>query len=467
MFLRRWHRLRNTLASRLTLWYAGIFTVSSCIAFLLFYTLVVSLILDQTDQELLDQANRFSLVIASQGADSALDSAILESQAAGVKKVFFRFLSINGQVFSSSNMSYWKDITVDASALEALFRDKSPVFKTISIAGRKEQVRILYAQVSPRLILQVGQAMENYSRFLEVFRRDFIATMSLLIALAAGVGWFMARRAVSGIKAMTLTAQKISGGALNERVPVKGRGDEIDQLATSFNRMLNRIEALLEEIREMSDNIAHDLRSPVARIRGVAEVTLTSGKTLEEFESMAASTIEECDRLLDMINTMLLISKTESGSEKLVVQDIDLSEAVRRACELFSPMAEDAKVELKMDVPDGIRLKGNTSMIQRMISNLIDNALKYTQPGGRVQVRLRETGLRAVITVIDSGVGISPDDLPRIFNRFYRCDQSRSHPGTGLGLSLARAIARFHGGDVTVASIPGSGSTFAVELPQK
>lgn len=182
---------------------------------------------------------------------------------------------------------------------------------------------------------------------------------------------------------------------------------------------------------------------------------------------MAASTIEECDRLLDMINTMLLISKTESGSEKLVVQDIDLSEAVRRACELFSPMAEDAKVELKMDVPDGIRLKGNTSMIQRMISNLIDNALKYTQPGGRVQVRLRETGLRAVITVIDSGVGISPDDLPRIFNRFYRCDQSRSHPGTGLGLSLARAIARFHSGDVTVASIPGSGSTFAVELPQK
>jgi heavy metal sensor kinase len=466
MSLRRWFRLRNTLASRLTLWYAGIFAVSSCIAFLLFYALIVSLILDQTDRELLDQANRFSLVVASQGTDSVVDSAIIESEAAGVKKVFFRFLSIDGHVFSSSNMSYWKNITIDTSALEELFRDKHPVFKTISIVGRKEQVRILYAQVGPRLILQVGQTMENYSRFLEVFRRDFTITMSLLIALAAGVGWFLARRAVSGIKGMTLTAQKISGGALDERVPVKSRGDEIDQLAMSFNRMLDRIEELLKEIKEMGDNIAHDLKSPVARIRGAAEVTLTSGKTLDEFESMAASTIEECDRLLDMINTMLLISKTESGSEKLAVQDIDLSDAVRQALELFSPMAEDAHVDLEMDVPDGIRLKGNTSTIQRMISNLIDNALKYTLSGGKVRVRLRETGLRAVITIMDTGVGISAADLPRIFDRFYRCDQSRSRPGTGLGLSLARAIARVHGGDITVTSTPGSGSTFVVELPQ-
>ena len=466
MSLRRLISVRNTLAFRLTLWYAGIFTVSSCVAFLLFYTLVTSLVLEQVDQDLLDQANRFSLVIASQGADSVIDSAIIESEAAGVKMVFFRFLSVNGQVFSSSNMSYWQDIEIDESAVRALFRDRKPVFKTVSITDRREKVRILYAQVSPRILLQVGQAVEGYSRFLDAFKRIFISTMALLIALSACVGWFMARRAVSGVEAVTRTAQKISGGALDERVPVKTREDEIDRLAITFNTMLDRIQALLSEIREMSDNIAHDLRSPIARIRGVAEVTLTSGKTPEEFESMAASTIEECDRLLDMINTMLLISKTESGSEQFSKTDIDLSGTVRRACELFGPMAEDANVELNMEVPDGIRLMGNVSMIQRMISNLLDNALKYTPSGGKVHVRLKESGSRAVLTVTDTGIGISSADLPRIFDRFYRCDQSRSQSGTGLGLSLARAIARAHGGEITSVSAPGSGSIFSADLPK-
>lgn len=466
MSLRRRFSVPNTLAFRLTLWYAGIFTVSSCIAFLLFYTLFTSFILDQTDQQLLDQVNRFSLVIASQGAGSVVDSAVIESQAAGVKKVFFRFLSGTGQVFSSSNMSYWKDIGIDESAVRTLSHDRNPVFKTISISGRKEQVRVLYAFVSPGIILQVGQAMESYSRFLDAFQRIFVATMVLLIALAAGVGWFMARRAVSGIEAVTRTAQKISGGVLDERVPVKTRGDEIDQLAASFNRMLDRIAALLKEIKEMSDNIAHDLRSPIARMRGAAEVTLTSGKSLEEYESMAASTIEECDRLLDMINTMLLISKTESGSEKFSVEVIDLSATVRRACELFGPMAEDQDVDLNMNVPDGILLRGNTSMIQRMISNLLDNALKYTPSGGKVTVGLSEGVSRTVISISDTGIGISSSDLPRIFERFYRCDQSRSRSGTGLGLSLAGAIARAHGGDIKVVSAPGRGSTFTVDLPR-
>jgi heavy metal sensor kinase len=466
MSSRRRFRIPKTLAFRLTIWYAGIFSVSSCVAFLLFYTLVTSLILERIDQELLDQANRFSLVIKSQGSDAVADSAIIESEAAGVKKVFFRFLSVNGQAFSSSNMSYWKDIGVDEAAVRTLFRDKNPVFQTISIPGRREEVRILYAQIGPRTILQVGQAMESYSRFLDAFQRIFIATMTLLIALAAGVGWFMARRAVSGIEDVTRTARKISGGVLDERVPVKARGDEIDQLALTFNGMLDRVQALLAEIREMSDNIAHDLRSPIARIRGAAEVTLTSGRTLEEYEGMAASTIEECDRLLEMINTMLMISRTESGAGNIAHAEIDLADIVRQACELFEPAAEDSKISLSWDLPDGMQINGDMPKIQRMISNLLDNAIKYTPSGGTVRLGLEETGTRAVLTVRDSGIGIASDELPRIFERFYRCDQSRSQSGTGLGLSLARAIARAHGGDITVASTPGQGSIFSVVLPK-
>jgi len=457
---------RSTLAFRLTLWYAGIFTVSSCIAFLLFYTLITSLILQRTDQELLGQVSRFSILISSEGTEAVKDSAIIESEAAGVKEVFFRLLSVNGQVFSSSNMSYWKDIDIDETAIKALLPENKPVFQTIAIAGRSEKVRILYAVLSPSIILQVGVAMESYSRFLDAFQRIFVTTMTFLIVLAAGVGWFMARRAVSGVEAITRTAQKISGGSLEQRVPVKARGDEIDQLANTFNQMLDRIQALLTEIKEMSDNMAHDLRSPITRIRGIAEVTLTSGKTPGEYEGMAASTIEECDRLLDMINTMLMTSKTESGVDKISGRDVDLTGIVRQACELFEPTAEDKKVNLSCNVPDRAHLTGDTPMIQRMLSNLLDNAIKYTPSGGIVNIAVTESKTRVVVALKDTGIGISQADLPRIFERFYRCDQSRSQAGIGLGLSLARAIARAHGGDITVISTPNQGSTFTVTLPK-
>jgi heavy metal sensor kinase len=464
MSLRKQIRPRNTLAFRLTLWYAGIFAITSCIAFLLFYARITTLIWDQTDQELLGQRTRFSILLESEGPDAVKDSAVVEAQAAGVRKVFFRFLSMDGQVFSSSNMSYWKDIDIDESAVKTLLRENGPIFQTISMTDRKEKVRVLYSFLGPSVILQVGVVMESYSHFLDAFQGIFILTMTFLIVLAAGVGWFLARRAVSGVESITRTAQKISGGTLDQRVPVQKRGDEIDQLASTFNKMLDRIQALLAEIKEMNDNIAHDLRSPIARIRGIAEITLTNSKTLNEFESMAASTIEECDRLLDMINTMLIISKTESGVSQVSYEEVNLSDIVRRACELFEPMAEDKGLALSCTVPNGTYLMGDTPMIQRMLSNLIDNAIKYTPMGGRVDIDVSENPFQGIVVVRDTGIGISAAEVPRIFERFYRCDQSRSQAGIGLGLSLARAIARAHGGDITVNSVSDQGSTFTVTL---
>jgi heavy metal sensor kinase len=459
---------QSTLAFRLTLWYAGIFTISSCIAFLLFYILITSVIRDRSDEELLNQANRFTTLYSSEGVNEVVKTAVLEAQAAGVRKVFFRLLSPNGDTFSSSNMSYWQNIAVRLEAISRLRAGANHVFETMSVPNQKDEIRVLYIVLGPGIIMQIGQTMENFSRFFDIFKRIFITTMAFLIFLSAGVGWFMARRAVSGVEAVTEAARKISGSTFEERVPVNKRGDEIDQLAITFNEMLDRIQILLKEMKEISDNIAHDLKSPITRMRGAAEVALTTGGTLSEFENMAASTIEECDRLLDMINTMLLISQTEAGMDKVPLNNINISEVVANACELFTPGAEDKGIKFQCSISDGIHLNADTRMVQRMVSNLFGNAIKYTPSGGSVVINVFENvDEKVIISVADTGIGIPPVDLPRIFERFYRGDQSRSHAGIGLGLSLARAIVRSYDGDITVTSVPGQGSTFTVSLPKK
>jgi len=457
----------RTLAFRLTLWYAGIFILSASVAFLFFYLLITSVIRRQTDQDLLSGVRTFSSILSVQGAEALKQQAFIEAQAGGEKKVFFRLLYITGQLFSSSNMSYWRDIGINKDAINRLINDPGPVFDTISIPDRKHKVRILYAVLGPGLIVQLGRSMDNYTRIIEAFRRIFVTTMAVLFVLAAIVGWFMAKRALAGVETVTQTARRISDRSLAERVPVKTKVNEIDQLAITFNQMLDRIQKLVTEIKEMSDNIAHDLKSPITRIRGIAEVSLTTESTLQEYENMAGNTIEECDRLLDMINTMLVISKTEAGLGQFENKELDIARQVQDACELFLPMADNAGLTLVCDAPARLLICGDIRMIQRMISNLIDNGVKYTAEGGHIMVAAHPGGQQSIqISIKDTGIGISADDMPHIFERFYRCDPSRSRTGTGLGLSFARAIARAHGGDITVSSEPDKGSLFTVVLPK-
>jgi signal transduction histidine kinase len=260
----------------------------------------------------------------------------------------------------------------------------------------------------------------------------------------------------------------ISKGAFEQRVSVKDRGDEINRLATAFNMMLDRIDELVAGIREMTENMAHDLRSPITRIRGIAEMTLITGTSMDEYKAMATDTIEECNRLLEMVNTMLDISEAEAGAIKLIMEKTDMARIVQDACELFRPAAAEKGLTLTFGISDADNLfvYGDMQRLQRMVANLLDNALKYTPSGGTVTVSVTANEGQVDFSVSDTGIGISKDDLPHIFTRFYRCDQSRSQAGIGLGLSLTRAIAKAHGGNIAAASDPGKGSEFIVTLPQ-
>ena len=315
--------------------------------------------------------------------------------------------------------------------------------------------------------MQIGKSLEDDQRFMGAFRERFFVLMATLMVFGGLIGWFMARRAMSGIEEVTRTAVEISAGAIERRVPLKSRGTEIDSLATTFNDMLDRIHGLIHGMREMTDNIAHDLRSPITRIRGVAEMALTSGESMDEYENMAANTIEECDRLLEMIETMLDISELEAGAGNLARAEVDMTRVVEEACELFQPPAEDKGIAVVVEVSTGALVYGDIQRLQRMVANLLDNAIKYTPPEGTVTVSTDGDESMVFVEVKDTGIGISGEDFSNIFERFYRCDPSRSDAGVGLGLSLVMAIARSHGGDVAVTSSPGKGSTFTVSLPRK
>ena len=466
MWFAKLRNIRRTLAFRLTLWYAGIFTVSSLVAFLFFYLQIAAILDHRTDEDLLEDTEEFSDLLAAKGIDEVKATMLLEAKNDGEKEVFYRLLSPDGAEIASSELFFWGPLAVDRAALERLARDGRPIFETLEIAGRRHKARTVYARIGSGTILQIGQSLEDNDEFLAEFRQIFGLTIVLLMLSAGVFGWFMARRAMSSVEEVTRTARAISASDLAQRVPVIGAADEIDRLAVTFNDMLDRIQTLVTETKEMTENIAHDLRSPITRIRGMAELALTNGKAIDEYETAAASTVEECDRLLDMINTMLYIAQTEAAASQQTTEAVEMSRLVRDACELFQPVAEDKGVDLIVRSGADVTVRGRLQALQRMLANLIDNAVNYTQARGSVTVSIGSDGDLAVIKVRDTGIGIAPGDLPHIFRRFYRCDRSRARPGTGLGLTLVEAVVKAHRGRIAVTSTPNAGTTFTVTLPR-
>jgi heavy metal sensor kinase len=313
--------------------------------------------------------------------------------------------------------------------------------------------------------LQFGESLKGDEEFLKIYKNVFTPMMVIITMMAALTGWLMARGALSGVEEITHTALQISKGAFDRRVTIKTRGLEIEQLATTFNYMLDRISTLFKEMKDINNHIAHDLRSPLARMRGAAEMALTTVTTSEEFQAIAAGMIEDCDHLMGMINTMLDIAEAESGIVELKLSDVDIAQVIRNACDLFMPVAENNGIGIVSELAGGCVLCADPRMLQRMVGNLLDNALKYTPPGGTVTISATAEKQQVVITVSDTGIGISEKDLPHIFDKFYRCDTSRTLHGSGLGLSLVKAIVASHGGTITAASNPEGGSIFTVALP--
>jgi signal transduction histidine kinase len=307
---------------------------------------------------------------------------------------------------------------------------------------------------------------EALSELREDFRRYFGTTVTVVVAFSGLVGWFMARRALTSVGEVTRAATLISKGELDSRVPVKGRNDDLDLLAEAFNTMAEQIQTLISEMKEMTDSIAHDIRSAITRMRGTAELTLLGDATKDEYQAVISSIVEQCDHLLAMTNTMLEISRAEAGLTELKLESVDLVVMMGDMVELFEPAAEDRNISITLQAPRELTILGDVQKLQRVFANLIDNAVKYTSEEGVITILLEEGGHRAFVTIEDTGMGIAEADLPHIFDRFFRGERSRSASGSGLGLSLAKVFVTAHGGTITVESKPGQGSRFVIALPK-
>ena len=458
----------RTLPFILTLLYALITSIACIGGFLFCYYMFSAAIQNNTDQGLSNEIPEYSKLLKYKGLDTVKTAVQLEVESEGINKMFFRMMSTDGTVLFSSNMAWWGNITINPTVLKSLKKEARPALETVSIPNHRYKARVAYGLLGNDVVLQIGKYLKDDKQLMDIFRRTFRTSMISAVFLSIIIGWFLVRRTLRGIMEVTRVALGISNGQLDTRVQVSSRISEIEKLTTAFNEMLDLVNSLIKGMREVTDDIAHDLRTPIARIRGVAELNLTTTNSLEGYRNMAANTIEECDRLLDIINIMLDITETEAGAGNLKTEKINLAEIVRDACDLFGPIADEKGVALIPEITQEINIYGDLSKIQRMLANLLDNALKYTPSGGSVRVLLSVNDDQQVnISVIDTGTGISNNDLPKIFNRFYRCDKSRSRIGSGLGLSLALAVAQAHGGNIVASSHPGKGSIFTIILPQQ
>ena len=316
-----------------------------------------------------------------------------------------------------------------------------------------------------RYYLAIGRSVADNQKVLSDFTWKYFSLVPIVIVLSGLLGWFMAGRALDPLNSVAATAQRITHSNLDMQIPLRHAGDELDRVIEAFNRMMTRLNLSFEQIRQFSTDVSHELRTPLTVVRGQLEVALFTAKTPEQYRDAMITALEDVERLSNIVRALLMLSQAESGQLVLQKTELNFADLIRDLVDQFQIPAEAQGVSLTAELPQNCALVADRIQIERLISNLLSNAIKYTPSGGQVRVRLWSEGAQVKFAVEDNGVGIAPDHLPHIFDRFYRVPSSDPEKGLGLGLSFVTWIVKAHGGDIEVDSELDHGTRFTISLP--
>jgi heavy metal sensor kinase len=348
-------------------------------------------------------------------------------------------------------------------------RPPGPRFETTTVPGLGRR-RILTAplrapgqELTIRLIASLEAADHELGRLLAVLAT---AVPTALVA-AGGLGYLMARRALAPVGQLNRLTAQITADRLDRRLPVTDAGDEFGQLTQTINAMIGRLERSFAEVRRFTADASHELRTPLTAIRAEAELALTRALTESDSRQLLGSVLEECERLTGLADQLLALSREDAGTSAPALDPVDVAAALASVVETMRPLAEAKDLQVFRCGPERLTIPGDEARLRQVFFNVLDNAIKYTPVGGRVEVRLERNNQSAVVRVVDTGIGIPPEHLPHVFERFYRVDGSRTRDrgGNGLGLSIARAIVTAHGGRIELESAPGCGTGCSITLP--
>jgi len=381
------------------------------------------------------------------------------------KQFFIRVAGPENNTLFLSLPYQWAEF--DIKKLKEINADDKNKWVHIPLKNNNNTLEVASTHLEGGYWLQAGKSTEARERLLKRFRKIFAAVMIPLVLLGFIGGVLLAFRTLRPIRHLIHTVRSISTDIdrMETRVPTPNSGDELDELVGLFNLMLERIDTLIRAMKASLDDVAHDLRTPMTRLRGAAEMALQSGDSLETCREALSDCIEESERILTFLNTVMDISEADTGVMKLDFKTVNVSALIENVVDIYHYVVEEEGIVIHINASRELSVTVDPTRMGQALANLLDNAIKYTPRGGRINIEGHGLQSQVVIVVKDSGIGIPREELPRIWERLYRGDQSRSQKGLGLGLSLVKAIVHAHKGRIEVSSEPDKGSVFTIYLP--